>query len=62
MAPTPVRGLTNFPLRKSAIKGDETEPLPFHADRPFVFAVIVRENGAILMLGVLTRPAQEAGT
>jgi len=24
--------------------------------------VIVRENGAILMLGVLTRPAQEAGT
>jgi serine protease inhibitor len=44
------------------IKGDETEPLPFHADRPFVFAVIVRENGAILMLGVLTRPAQEAGT
>ncbi len=44
------------------IKGDETEPLPFHADRPFVFAVIIRENGAILMLGVLTRPAQEAGT
>ncbi len=44
------------------IKGDETEPFPFHADRPFVFAVIVRENGAILMLGVLTRPAQEAGT
>ena len=38
------------------IKGDETEEVSIHADRPFVFAVFVKDNGAILMLGVFMRP------
>jgi serine protease inhibitor len=42
------------------IKGDETEPLAIHADRPFVFAIVVRDNGALLLLGVFTKPAQGA--
>lgn len=32
------------------IKGDETKPTPFHANRPFLFAVIDRE-GRVLLIG-----------
>jgi serpin B len=39
------------------IKGDETDPFSFHADRAFVFAVISKQNGAILLLGAVTSPA-----